>query len=109
VALAHLMLVLALRSDPDRVYTHALRYFTPDEIGEAFAAARGMAIPTELQRYIKEDDRDLIARFMELAPPHPKISAQRWSFRRIGLIAAVLIGSIVIAIWGVDAFLDVLG
>jgi hypothetical protein len=109
VDLANMMLVLALRSDPDRVYTHALRYFTPDEIGEAFAAAEGMAIPTELQRYLKEDDRDLVARFRELAPPHPKISAQRWSFRRVGLIAAVLVGVIVVAIWGVDAFLDVLG
>jgi hypothetical protein len=109
VDLANMMLVLALRSDPDRVYTNALRYFTPDEIGEAFASAQGMAIPTELQRYLKEDDRNLIARFRELAPPYPKISIQRWSFRRIGLIAAVLIGSIVIAIWGVDAFMDVLG
>ena len=108
VDLANMMLVLALRSDPERVYSHALRYFTPDEIGEAFTAAQGMAIPTELQRYLKEDDRDLIARFKDLAPPHPQISIQRWSFRRIGLIAAVLIGGIVILLWGADAFLDVL-
>ena len=109
VDLANMMLVLALRSDADRVYAHALRSFTPDEIGEAFAAAQGMAIPTELQRYLKEDDRDLIARFRELAPPYRKISIQRWSFRRIGLIAAVLIAAVVIGIWGVDALLDVLG
>jgi hypothetical protein len=103
-----MMLVLALRSDPDRVYAHALRYFTPDEIGEAFAAAQGMAIPTELQRFLKEDDRDLIARFKELAPPHPEVSIQRWSFRRVGLIAGVALAAIVILLWGVDAILDVL-
>ena len=62
------MLVLALRSDPDRVYERALRYFTPDEIGEAFAAIQGMAIPTELQTHLKEDERDLVGRFRELAP-----------------------------------------
>jgi hypothetical protein len=108
VDLANMMLVLAVRTDPDRVYAHALRLFTPDEIGEAFAAAQGMAIPTELQRYLKEDDRDLIARFKELAPPRPPISIQRWSFRRVALIAGVLVGAIVVGVWGVDAFLDVL-
>ncbi|HET8525308.1 MAG TPA: hypothetical protein VFM81_01585 [Actinomycetota bacterium] len=108
VDLANMMLVLAVRTNPDRVYQRALAYFTPDEIGEAFAAAQGMAVPTELQRYLKEDGRDLIARFKELAPPHPKISIQRWSLRRTALIAAVLAGAIVVAIWGVDSFLDVL-
>ena len=108
VDLANMMLVLAVRSDPDRVYQRALGSFTPDEIGEAFAAAQGMAIPTELQRYLKEDDRDLIARFKELAPPYRTISIQRWSLRRLALIVGVLAAAIVVAIWGVDAFLDVL-
>ena len=67
-----------------------------------------MAIPTELQRYLKQDDRDLIARFKELAPAYPKISIQRWSVRRLALIAGVLIVVIVGALWGVDAVLDVL-
>lgn len=108
VDLANMMLVLALRTDPDRVYGRALTYFTPDEIGEAFAAAQGMAIPTELQRYLKEDGRDLIARFKGLAPPHRKISIQRWSVRRLALIAGVLVAALAITIWGVDAILDVL-
>ena len=60
VDLANMLLVLALRTDPDRVYARALQSFTPEEIGEAFAAARGLAIPTELQRYLKEDPRDLV-------------------------------------------------
>ena len=108
VDLANMMLVLALRSDPERVHGRALDSFTPEEIGEAFAAAQGMAIPTELQRYLKQDDRDLIARFKELAPAHPKISIQRWSVRRLALIAGVLVVVIVAALWGVDAVLDVL-
>jgi hypothetical protein len=79
VDLANMMLVLALRSEPERVYEHALTYFTADDVGEAFAAAQGMAIPTELQRRLRQDDRDLIARFKELAPPRPRISIQRLS------------------------------
>jgi hypothetical protein len=92
VDLANMMLVMALRSDSQRVYDAALRYFTPDEIGEAFACAVGMAIPTELQRHLKDDPRDLIAEFKQLAPPHPPVSIQRWSWQRIGLTAAALAG-----------------
>ena len=39
VDLANMMLVLAVRSDAETVYRRALRYFSPDEIAEAFAAA----------------------------------------------------------------------
>ena len=108
VDLANMMLVLALKSDPDRVYGRALAYFKPEEIGEAFASAQGMAIPTELQRYLKEDERDLIGRFRELAPPYPKISIQRWGIRRIALIAGLLLGAAILVGWTVDAILDVL-
>jgi hypothetical protein len=108
VDLANMMLVLALRSDPERVYERALAYFTPEEIGEAFAAAQGMAIPTELQRYLKEDERDLLARFRELAPPYPKVSIQRWSMRRIALIAGLVLGAVVLAASTIDAIMDVL-
>ena len=41
VDLGNMMLVLAVRTDPDRVYQRALRYFTPAELAEAFAATRG--------------------------------------------------------------------
>jgi hypothetical protein len=108
VDLANMMLVLALRSDPERVYERALAFFSPEEIGESFAAARGMAIPTELQRYLKEDQRDLIRRFKELAPAYPKISIQRWSLRRIALIGGLVLGALILAGWTVDAVLDIL-
>ena len=52
VDLGNMMLVLAVRTDPERVYRRALRYFTPDELAEAFAATRGVASPTQLRAFI---------------------------------------------------------
>jgi serine/threonine-protein kinase RIO1 len=91
VDLANMMMVLALRSDAPRVYQHALRYFTPDEIGEAFAATRGVASPTQLRSLMKQHGVDLLAEFRELAPPHPPIRIQRWSVRRVLLTLWVLL------------------
>jgi len=99
VDLANMMLVLAVRTDADRVYERALRFFTPAEIGEAFAAARGVASPTQLRTVMKQDGRDLLARFRALAPPQRRISLQRWSPLRIGL--AVLV--VVVVVFGVQA------
>ncbi len=108
VDLANMMLVMALRTDSQRVYDIALRSFTPEDVAEAFAAAQGMAIPTELQRYLKEDPRDLIAEFRALAPTRPPISIQRWSARRIGLTVAVVGGGLIMAVWSVTVFFTVL-
>ncbi len=88
VDLANMMLTLALRSDPELVYGRAVARFTPQEIAEGFAAVQGMAIPTELHARLKEDPRPLLHRFRELAPPHPPVAIQRWSLRRLALIAA---------------------
>ena len=63
VDLGNMMLVLALRSDARTVYEAALRYFTPDELAEAFAATRGVASPTQLRQHMKQDGRDLLAEF----------------------------------------------
>ena len=96
VDLANMMLVLAVRTDADRVYERALRYFTADEIAEAFAAARGVASPTQLRTVMKKDGRDLLARFRALAPERRPISLQRWSPRRVLLAAALLLGAVVV-------------
>jgi tRNA A-37 threonylcarbamoyl transferase component Bud32 len=99
IDLANMMLVLAVRSDADRVYQRALQFFTPDEIAEAFAAARGIASPTQLRTAMKKDGRDLLAQFRAMAPARPPISLQRWNLRRvtltIGLIAGLTVGAIV--------------
>jgi hypothetical protein len=97
VDLANMMLTLALRTDAERVYERALAYFTPEEIAEAFAAIKGLAVPTELQRAVKADGRGLVERFRELAPPREDISIQRWSLRRVGLSVAAAIGALVAA------------
>ena len=86
VDLGNMMLVLALRSDAQTVYEAALRYFTPDELAEAFAATRGVASPTQLRQELKRDGRDLLERFRAMAPARRPIGLQRWSVRRVALI-----------------------
>jgi tRNA A-37 threonylcarbamoyl transferase component Bud32/membrane-associated phospholipid phosphatase len=91
VDLANMMLCLALRSSPERVYRRALQYFTVEEITEGFAAARGLALPSQLRHMLRAQGRDLHGEFTRLlpAPPHP-VSIQRWSARRVGVWAAIL-------------------
>jgi tRNA A-37 threonylcarbamoyl transferase component Bud32/membrane-associated phospholipid phosphatase len=91
VDLANMMLCLALRSSPERVYRRALQYFTVEEITEGFAAARGLALPSQLRHLLRAQGRNLHAEFVRLLPSPPRpIRVQRWSARRIGLWAAIL-------------------
>jgi serine/threonine protein kinase len=89
VDLANMMLVLALRTDPERVYRRACTFFTPDEIGEAFAATRGLTLTSQLRASMKQDGRDLLGEFRRLAPHRTPIRIQRWSVRRVALSIAV--------------------
>jgi len=89
------MLVLAVKSDAKRVYEHALESFTEDDIAEAFAAARGVASPTQLRSMLKQDGRDLVGEFRALAPERKAVSIQRWSVRRIVRTAGVLLLALV--------------
>jgi tRNA A-37 threonylcarbamoyl transferase component Bud32/membrane-associated phospholipid phosphatase len=91
VDLANMMLVLAVRTDAERVYAAACRLFTEDEIAEAFAAARGVASPTQLRTTLKRDGRDLVAQFRAMTPERPPISIQRWSVRRVVLTVEVVV------------------
>jgi hypothetical protein len=91
VDLANMMLCLALRSSAQRVYQRALRQFTVQEISEGFAAARGLALPSQLRRMLREQGRDLHAEFLRLLPERPRpIRIQRWSARRVGLLLLVV-------------------
>ena len=101
VDLGNMMLVLAVRTDPARVYRQALNYFTEAELAEAFAATRGVASPTQLRAFMKRDPRDLLAEFRTLAPPRRPIVLQRWSVRRVTLAAAMLALFAVPAVFGV--------
>jgi tRNA A-37 threonylcarbamoyl transferase component Bud32 len=91
VDLANMMLCLGLRSSPERVYRRALQFFTVEEISEGFAAARGLALPSQLRRMLRAEGRDLHAGFIRLLPSPPRpIRMQRWTGRRVGLWAAIV-------------------
>jgi tRNA A-37 threonylcarbamoyl transferase component Bud32/membrane-associated phospholipid phosphatase len=104
VDLGNMMLVLAVRTDPERVYQRALNYFTPAELAEALAATRGVASPTQLRASLKKDPRDLLGTFRALAPPREPIPLQRWSIGRVGLACAVLVATVVAVFVGGTAF-----
>ena len=92
VDLANMMLCLALRSSVERVYQRALRFFTAAEISEAFAAARGLALPSQLRHAIRASGRDLHEEFLQLLPHRTApVRVQRWSARRVGASALVLV------------------
>jgi tRNA A-37 threonylcarbamoyl transferase component Bud32 len=92
VDLANMLLCLALRSSPQQVYQQALQQFTVGEITEAFAAARGLALPSQLRKLMRAQGRDLAAEFVRLLPTPPRrIAIQRWSPRRVALLLLVLL------------------
>jgi tRNA A-37 threonylcarbamoyl transferase component Bud32/membrane-associated phospholipid phosphatase len=101
VDLANMMLCLALRSSAEQVYRRALDQFSVTEITEGFAAARGLALPSQLRHMLRAQGRDLHAEFVRLLPTPPEpVSIQRWSLRRVGLLAAtaVLAGLLVLLV-----------
>ena len=105
VDLANMMLVLALRSSPELVYERAQLRFTDEELAEAFAASRGVTLPSGLRRSLRQDGRELLERFRELAPERPPVSIQRWSLRRVGLTLWVVL----VAFAVVSMFISSLG
>jgi len=104
VDLGNMMLVLAVRTDPQRVYQRALHYFTATELSEAFAATRGVASPTQLRAFMKRDPRDLLGEFRKLVPERRPIVLQRWSVRRVSLALLMLAVITVTIVVGGKAF-----
>ncbi|HXJ62701.1 MAG TPA: lipopolysaccharide kinase InaA family protein, partial [Actinomycetota bacterium] len=101
VDLANMMIVLGLRSTPDLVYARAIELFTPDELGEAFAATRSVTIPSQsrsMMRKQRKEGMDVLRRYRELAPQRPPIAIQRWSVQRVLLTVAVVFGALLM--WG---------
>lgn len=104
VDLANMMLVLALTSSPETVYERARRHFSEDEIAEAFAASRGVTLPSQLRADVRQDGRELVERFRSLAPERSPVAIQRWTVRRLALtlwvafvaaaLAAVFLGNV---------------
>jgi tRNA A-37 threonylcarbamoyl transferase component Bud32 len=99
VDLANMMLCLALRSDTALVYRRALRQFSVGEISEAFAAARGLALPSQLRRMLGEQARDIHGEFIDLLPTRPRpIRIQRWSARRLALLALMIPAAVLLTV-----------
>jgi len=100
VDLANMLIILGLRTSADRVYERALRFFSPDDIAEAFAATRGVTIPGQSRSSLallkRTEGVDLVDRFRELAPAREKISVQRWSIRRVVLGLVALTGLLIL-------------
>jgi hypothetical protein len=93
-----MMLVLALRSDAGTVYDRALRQFSVEEITEAFAATRGLTMPSQLRQLIRKRGRDLHEEFLDLLPERPvPIRIQRWTVRRVGLLLVVFVAALLAA------------
>jgi membrane-associated phospholipid phosphatase/tRNA A-37 threonylcarbamoyl transferase component Bud32 len=99
VDLANMMLVLALRTDAEQVYRRARLQFSDEEIAEAFAATRGLTMPSQLRHLLREQGRDLHAQFLQLLPYRlPPVRIQRWSWRRVILTIATLFAALLAAL-----------
>jgi tRNA A-37 threonylcarbamoyl transferase component Bud32/membrane-associated phospholipid phosphatase len=99
VDLANMMLCLALRSSAQQVYDRALRQFTVEEISEAFAAARGLALPSQLRRSLRADGRNLHDQFVRLLPERPRpIKVQQWTLKRLAVAVAVAVGVVLLVL-----------
>jgi tRNA A-37 threonylcarbamoyl transferase component Bud32 len=95
VDLANMMLVLALSSEPRRVLDRARVLFSDEEIAEAFAATRGLTMPSQLRRMMRERGRDLHAEFLTLLPlTLPPIGIQRITIRRTAMSVATVVGGV---------------
>src|SRR4051794_31484824 len=93
VDLANMMLVLGLRTSAEQVYARARLQFSDEEIAEAFAATRGLTMPSQLRRMLRQQGKDLHNDFLELLPYRlPPIRIQRWTWRRFVLTLATLFG-----------------
>jgi membrane-associated phospholipid phosphatase/tRNA A-37 threonylcarbamoyl transferase component Bud32 len=95
VDLANMMVILALRTDAERVYQRALHQFAPEDIAEAFAATRSITLPSQSRSSLsilrKEQGIDLVEEFRNLTPATEPISIQRWSPRRIILAVGTVL------------------
>jgi hypothetical protein len=100
------MLVLGLRSSAEHVFVRAKRQFSVEEIAEAFAATRGLTMPSQLRRMLRTQGKDLHADFLRLLPYRlPPVPIQRWTLRRVALLVVTLLAAVLAAI----VFLPLLG
>jgi hypothetical protein len=101
-----MMLVLALRTDAERVYRRARLQFSDEEIAEAFAATRGLTMPSQLRRLLRQQGKDLHGDFLRLLPYRlPPVRIQRWTWRR----AVLTVTTLVAAVLGLVVLINLIG
>jgi hypothetical protein len=107
VDLANMMLVLGLRASPELVYERSRKYFNDAEIAEAFAATRGLTMPSQLRRMLRAQGQDVHARFLTLLPYRlPPIRIQRWSLRRTMLSIVVVVCAVIAGLLAVELLVN---
>jgi tRNA A-37 threonylcarbamoyl transferase component Bud32/membrane-associated phospholipid phosphatase len=107
VDLANMMLVLGLRTSAERVYARTRLQFNDTEIAEAFAATRGLTMPSQLRRMLRMQGHDLHAEFLALLPYQlPPVRIQRWSLRRTMLSVTVLVIGTLSVLMAADLLLN---
>jgi hypothetical protein len=100
-----MMLVLATRSSCEQVHRRARLQFNDDEIAEAFAATSGITMPSQLRKAMRDQGRDLHAEFLRLLPEWaPPVAIQRWSIRRVGLMAGFLLLALLTLVAALNSF-----
>lgn len=107
VDLANMMVVLALGSSAELVYERARLQFSEDEIAEAFAASRGVTLPSQLRASLRRDGRALLEQFRSLAPERKPVVIQRWSVRRVALTLWVVLVAVALVSVFVESLADI--
>jgi len=80
------------------VLARARTYFEDSEIAEAFAATRGLTMPSQLRHMLRAQGRDLHQEFIALLPYRlPTVKIQSWSLRRVTLTIAVIVVGVLVA------------
>ena len=91
VDLANMMLCLALRSDPDQVFRRARRNSVSKRSPRDSRPHGAWHCPPSCAGLMRAQGRDLHAEFVKLLPRPPRpVSVQRWTARRLVLLAAAL-------------------
>jgi tRNA A-37 threonylcarbamoyl transferase component Bud32 len=99
VDLANMMLVLGLRTEAERVHRRARLQFSDAEIAEAFAATRGLTMPSQLRRMLRQQGRHLHGDFLALLPYRlAPVRIQRYTWRRAALTVSTLVGALLVTL-----------
>ena len=92
------MLVLGLFADPKLVKERALRFFREVDLAEAFAAVRGVAVPTQLRNELRKSKRNLLEEYRAMVPHRRPVRIQRWSWRRLLLTVGTLFAIFIVIV-----------